>query len=131
MTYNEIIPFVTSVHVLKQENIKSSAQAPAIVTSPAPTESDTTSNDIGNGIATPFGERRGSSAKSSPGSTRPSSGTSLNNMDDEQLRERRRSSIHLLEDDAEPLKHKTATVGIVGLALRNKNERKKETEFKV
>ena len=46
-------------------------------------------------------------------------------------RERRRSSVHsLLDDEAVPLTHKTGTVGIVALALRNKNEKKKETEFK-
>lgn len=30
-----------------------------------------------------------------------------------------------------PLTHKTGTVGIVALALRNRNENKKEAEFKV
>ena len=30
-----------------------------------------------------------------------------------------------------PLTHKTGTVGIVALALRNRNEKKKEAEFKV
>ena len=37
-----------------------------------------------------------------------------------------------MQDDEEiPLTHKTGTVGIVALAIRNKNGQKKETEFKV
>lgn len=36
-----------------------------------------------------------------------------------------------LADDDVPLTHKTGTVGIVALAIRNRNEMKKETEFKV
>lgn len=36
-----------------------------------------------------------------------------------------------LTDEDVPLTHKTGTVGIVALAIRNKNENKKETEFKV
>lgn len=47
-------------------------------------------------------------------------------------RGRRRSSAHSIIDDEDiPLTHKTGTVGIVALALRNRNEKKKEAEFKV
>ena len=46
--------------------------------------------------------------------------------------ERRGSSVyHASIDDDVPLTHETGTVGIVALAIRNKNETKKETEFKV
>ena len=45
---------------------------------------------------------------------------------------RRRSSAYSIIDDEDiPLTHKTGTVGIVALALRNRNEKKKEAEFKV
>lgn len=45
---------------------------------------------------------------------------------------RRRSSAYsTLDDEDIPLTHKTGTVGIVALAIRNRNEKKKETEFKV
>lgn len=45
---------------------------------------------------------------------------------------RRRSSAHSIFDDEDvPLTHKTGTVGIVALAIRNRNEKKKEAEFKV
>ena len=47
-------------------------------------------------------------------------------------RGRRRSSAHSIIDEEDvPLTHKTGTVGIVALALRNRNEKKKEAEFKV
>lgn len=47
-------------------------------------------------------------------------------------RGRRRSSAYSIIDDEDiPLTHKTGTVGIVALALRNRNEKKKEAEFKV
>ena len=56
----------------------------------------------------------------------------LRHVDDKADFSRRRSSAFGLTDDgSSPLMHKTATVGIVALALRNKNERKKEAEFKV
>lgn len=45
--------------------------------------------------------------------------------------ERRGSHIYSSVDDDVPLTHKTGTVGIVALAIRNKNETKKEREFKV
>lgn len=45
---------------------------------------------------------------------------------------RRRSSAYsTLDDEDIPLTHKTGTVGIVALAIRNRNEKKKEAEFKV
>lgn len=47
-------------------------------------------------------------------------------------RGRRRSSAYSIIDDEDiPLTHKTGTVGIVALALRNRNEKKKDAEFKV
>ena len=47
-------------------------------------------------------------------------------------RGRRRSSAYSIIDDEDiPLTHKTGTVGIVALALRNRNAKKKEAEFKV
>ncbi|KAK3717862.1 hypothetical protein QZH41_004279 [Actinostola sp. cb2023] len=116
----------------KDKGNKRESLAPTIVTSPAPNTGTSTSYTNRTGGSP--GERRGSYSKGgSPVSSRPSSGQSQlikNAVDDELQRERRRSSISFLDDDAEPLKHKTATVGIVGLALRNKNEKKKETEFK-
>lgn len=45
--------------------------------------------------------------------------------------ERRGSNIYSSIDDDVPLTHKTGTVGIVALAIRNKNETKKQREFKV
>lgn len=46
--------------------------------------------------------------------------------------ERRGSNVYYASiDDDVPLTHKTGTVGIVALAIRNKNETKKEREFKV
>lgn len=46
--------------------------------------------------------------------------------------ERRGSYVYYASiDDDVPLTHKTGTVGIVALAIRNKNETKKQTEFKV
>ena len=50
---------------------------------------------------------------------------------DPKNQERRGSNVQLLTDEDVPLTHKTGTVGIVALAIRNKNENKKETEFKV
>ncbi len=44
---------------------------------------------------------------------------------------RRGSNVYSSIDDDVPLTHKTGTVGIVALAIRNKNETKKEREFKV
>lgn len=49
---------------------------------------------------------------------------------DSKNQERRGSYVQPLTEDV-PLTHKTGTVGIVALAIRNKNEKKKETEFKV
>lgn len=47
-------------------------------------------------------------------------------------RGRRRSSAYSVIDDEDvQLTHKTGTVGIVALALRNRNEKKKVAEFKV
>ncbi|XP_078351651.1 uncharacterized protein LOC144636335 [Oculina patagonica] len=43
---------------------------------------------------------------------------------------RRGSHVYSSIDDDVPLTHKTGTVGIVALAIRNKNETKKEREFK-
>ena len=50
---------------------------------------------------------------------------------DPKNQERRGSNVQPLTDEDVPLTHKTGTVGIVALAIRNKNENKKETEFKV
>ena len=44
---------------------------------------------------------------------------------------RRGSRVRASIDEDVPLTHKTGTVGIVALAIRNKNETKKEREFKV
>lgn len=44
---------------------------------------------------------------------------------------RRGSRVRSSIDEDVPLTHKTGTVGIVALAIRNKNETKKEREFKV
>ena len=44
--------------------------------------------------------------------------------------ERRGSRARSFVDEDVPLTHKTGTVGIVALAIRNKNETKKEREFK-
>ncbi|XP_029193481.2 uncharacterized protein LOC114959565 isoform X1 [Acropora millepora] len=49
---------------------------------------------------------------------------------DPKNQERRGSNVQPLTDEDVPLTHKTGTVGIVALAIRNKNENKKETEFK-
>ena len=45
--------------------------------------------------------------------------------------DRRGSRVSSSVDEDLPLTHKTGTVGIVALAIRNKNEMKKEREFKV
>ena len=50
---------------------------------------------------------------------------------DPKNQERGGSYVQPLTDEDVPLTHKTGTVGIVALAIRNKNEKKKETEFKV
>ena len=75
-------------------------------------------------IYLPQGQGSGSK-QSSPGA--------LRHIDaDLKDRGRRRSSAHsILDDEDIPLTHKTGTVGIVALALRNRNEKKKEAEFKV
>lgn len=49
---------------------------------------------------------------------------------DPKNQDRRGSYVHSLNDEDVPLTHKTGTVGIVALAIRNRNEKKKETEFK-
>mgnify|MGYP000217632340 CR=1 FL=1 len=65
--------------------------------------------------------------------SKPPSPASLKRIDaDLRDRGRRRSSAYSVIDDEDvPLTHKTGTVGIVALALRNRNEKKKEAEFKV
>ena len=45
--------------------------------------------------------------------------------------DRRGSRVSSSVDEGVPLTYKTGTVGIVALAIRNKNEMKKEREFKV
>ena len=50
---------------------------------------------------------------------------------DPKNQERRGSYVPSPAYENVPLTHKTGTVGIVALAIRNKNENKKETEFKV
>ena len=66
-------------------------------------------------------------------SSKPPSPVALKHIEaDLKDRGRRRSSTPSIFDDGDvPLTHKTGTVGIVALALRNRNEKKKEAEFKV
>lgn len=124
-------------------NNSAAGQAPVIITSPAPDAdkdnsgvnqpktgqaSDTASSaseGSRRGSANIRGEEQGSgSKKSSPAGLRHI---------DAQFKDpgRRRSSAHsILDDEDVPLTHKTGTVGIVALAIRNRNEKKKEAEFK-
>ena len=68
----------------------------------------------------------------SPNSGSQPKGASLIKADaDPKSGERRGSNVYSSIDDDVPLTHKTGTVGIVALAIRNKNETKKEREFKV
>jgi len=116
---------------------------PVIVTSPAPDAnktgdvtnklqggqtSDTASSGSGGSrreSATVGGEGQGDGSKQS-------SPAGLRHIDaDLKDRGRRRSSAYSIIDDEDiPLTHKTGTVGIVALALRNRNEKKKDAEFK-
>ena len=64
--------------------------------------------------------------------SQPSTPVSLSKPDSDSISQARRGSRGKIQDDEEiPLTHKTGTVGIVALAIRNKNGQKKETEFKV
>ena len=64
--------------------------------------------------------------------SQPSTPVSLSKPDSDSIGQARRGSRGKIQDDEEiPLTHKTGTVGIVALAIRNKNGQKKETEFKV
>ncbi|XP_067057340.1 uncharacterized protein [Acropora muricata] len=110
---------------------------PTIVTSPAPDYEDMNStcnaNSGGQSVDTASSgsgcSRRGSRQENG---SKPPSPASLKRIDaDLRDRGRRRSSAYSVIDDEDvPLTHKTGTVGIVALALRNRNEKKKEAEFK-
>ncbi|KAL9986464.1 hypothetical protein ACROYT_G000618 [Oculina patagonica] len=119
------------------------ALAPVIVTSPAPEADkagdDSNKNKGGQASETASsgsgGSRRGSASIGGEGQgsgAKQSSPVALRQIDANLIdRGRRRSSAHSIIDDEDiPLTHKTGTVGIVALALRNRNEKKKEAEFK-
>ncbi|XP_068693544.1 uncharacterized protein [Montipora foliosa] len=109
--------------------------APTIVTSPAPAEYENMDaimnvNTVGRFPDTASSGSGGSRRGSGQGrGSKPPSPAALQRINADPGR--RRSSAHSVIDDEDvPLTHKTGTVGIVALALRNKNERKKEAEFK-